>query len=246
MIFTQSVHSQPAGNPSSLSGFSPIPWYDEGDQHGAEFSYAVNGAGDVNGDGYDDIIVGSPKYATTENPGGTAFVYYGAPSGLPIQPQWVAGNDVQGSRFGAAVSSAGDVNGDHYDDILIGAYEYTVPDISNVSHQGRVYLFYSSPDGLGAGDANWTFTGDRSDENLGYAVAAAGDLNGDGYDDIVVGARRYEQDDKKVGAVFVFYGSASGLTQTTPDWMVIGDDPGADFGASVNRRFCEQRRRCES
>ncbi len=234
VIFTKSVLSQQASSPLTLPGLVATPWYDEGDQHGAEFASAANGAGDINGDGYDDIIVGGPKYTTDEYPGGTAFVYYGAASGLPLQPQWTTGGTVQGSHFGGAVNSAGDVNGDGYDDILIGAYEYTIPDVANVSHQGRVYLFYGSAAGLGMGEADWTFTGDRSDENLGYAVASAGDVNNDGFDDIVIGARRYEQNDKKVGAAFVFYGSANGLTQTAPDWMVIGDDPGADFGASVN------------
>lgn len=234
VIFTKSAQSQPASSPLSASGFNPSPWYDEGDQHGADFAYAVNSAGDVNGDGYGDIIVGGPKYTTEEYPGGTAFVYYGSASGLPIQPQWTTGGDVQGSRFGGAVSSAGDVNGDGYDDILIGAHEYTIPGSVNVSKQGSIYLFYGSAAGLGTGEADWRFNGDRSEENLGYAVASAGDLNGDGYDDIIVGARRYSVDDKKVGAVLVFYGSAEGLLQTSPDWMVIGDDAGADFGAAVN------------
>ena len=234
VIFTQSVHSQQASNPLALPDLAAAPWYDEGDQHGADFAAAVNSAGDVNGDGYDDIIVGGPKYTTTENPGGTAFVYYGSASGLPLQPQWTTGGAVQGSHFGGAVNSAGDVNGDGYDDILIGAYEYTIPDIANVSHQGRVYLFYGSATGLGTGEADWTFAGDRSDENLGYAVASAGDINNDGFDDIIIGARRYEQNDKKVGAALIFYGSAAGLTQTAPDWTVIGDDPGGDLGASVN------------
>lgn len=234
MIVTQSVRSQSASSPSPLPSLNTTPWYDEGDQHGAEFAYAVNGAGDINGDGYDDIIVGSPKNVTVQYPGGSAFVYHGAPSGLPLGPQWTTGGAIQGSRFGAAVSSAGDVNGDGYDDILIGAYEYTIPDVPNVSHQGRVYLFYGSASGLGAETADWTYDGDRSDENLGHAVATAGDVNGDGFDDIIVGARRYEQNDKKVGAVLVFYGSSNGITQTAPDWMVIGDDAGADFGAAVN------------
>ncbi|MCB9422605.1 MAG: FG-GAP repeat protein [Ardenticatenaceae bacterium] len=234
VIFTKSVHSQQTSSLLSLPGLAATPWYDEGDQHGADFAAAVNGAGDVNGDGYGDIIVGAPKYTASGYPGGTAFVYYGAVSGLPLQPQWTTGGDILGSRFGGAVNSAGDVNGDGYDDILIGAYEYTIPDVPFVSHQGRVYLFYGSASGLGSDEADWTFAGDCADENLGYAVASAGDINGDGYDDIVVGARRYEQDDKKVGAVLVFYGSANGLTQIAPDWMVIGDDPGADFGTAVN------------
>jgi hypothetical protein len=231
---TKFVQSQPISSPLALPTLNPAPWYDEGEQHGADFASAVSSAGDVNGDGYDDVIVGGPKYIDAGYPGGTAFVYYGSASGLPSEPQWITGGDVQGSRFGAAVSSAGDVNGDGCDDILIGAYDYTIPDLSNVSHQGRVHLFYGATDGLGSDEADWTFEGLTADEHLGYAVASAGDINNDGYDDIIVGARRYEQDDKKVGRVLVFYGSAAGITQTEPDWTVIGDDAGGDFGTSVN------------
>lgn len=234
VFLTKFAHSQPISSPFALPTLNPAPWYDEGDQHGAEFAYAVSSAGDINNDGYDDVIVGAPKYTDAGYAGGTAFVYYGSASGLPSEPQWITGGDVQGSRFGAAVSSAGDVDGDGYDDILIGAYDYTIPGSENVSHQGQVLLFYGSDSGLDDEDV-WTFNGETADEHMGYAVAAAGDINNDGYDDIIVGARRYEQDDKKVGRVLVFYGSPDGLTQDAPpDWEVIGDDIGGDFGAAVN------------
>ncbi len=230
------LHLASSGQPVNslpLSIFSSLSWFTQGDQPGADFGAAVNTAGDINGDGFADIIIGAPKYTIEGNKGGAVFVYYGSAAGLPDQPDWIMGGERKGSEFGFTVSTAGDVNGDTFDDVIIGAYEYTTDD-ANTSHEGRAYVYYGSSSGLSTTAADWVLTGTHSGENFGYAVATAGDVNNDGYDDVIVGARHYPQDDKLVGAAMLFYGSAAGLTQTAPDWMVLGDQAGANFGGSVN------------
>jgi hypothetical protein len=93
-------------------------WYAQSDQGGSEFGFAVAGAGDVNGDGYDDILIGAPKYDDGSVRGGAAFVFHGGPAGFGDAPHWSFGGEVKGSRLGAAVAGAGDINSDGYDDIM--------------------------------------------------------------------------------------------------------------------------------
>ena len=109
------------------AGFSSVilpSWYAQSDQGGSEFGFAVAGAGDVNGDGYDDILIGAPKYDDGSVRGGAAFVFHGGPAGFGDTPHWSFGGEVKGSRLGAAVAGVGDINSDGYDDIIVGAYRY--------------------------------------------------------------------------------------------------------------------------
>ena len=218
---------QPVPALSSIVSLSSS-WFDEGDENGAEYGNAVAAAGDVNGDGYDDIIVGAPKHSNIVDRGGSVFVYYGSAGGLPNQFDWTLSSDRKGAAFGAAVG-AGDFNGDGYDDIIIGAPEYN----ATASGQGRVYVVYGSPTGLAAAPA-WTFEGTQKEEFLGYAVASAGYVNDDPYADIIIGSWRHQVDGSPVGAALLFYGQAGGLTQTAPDWTANGSQTGSAFGAAVD------------
>ena len=89
-------------------------WTSDGDQTGDEYGFAV-AAGDVNGDGFADLIVGAPKYDAGIYREGAAFLFPGSPGGLAAQPTWIGRGAQQGSRYASALSS-GDVNGDGYDD----------------------------------------------------------------------------------------------------------------------------------
>src|SRR4030095_4840869 len=86
---------------------------------------SVAWAGDVNGDGYADIVVGAPGYENGQHLEGGAFVYYGSPSGPAATPSRVYEGDQASSEYGRAVGTAGDVNGDGYADLLIGAPEWS-------------------------------------------------------------------------------------------------------------------------
>jgi hypothetical protein len=103
--------------------------------------------------------------------------------------------------FGNSVSSAGDVNGDGYDDIIVGAHGYTSPNFN----KGRAYIYFGGP--AMDNKADVTLDGEASLHYFGFSVSAAGDVNGDGYDDVIVGAyghTRCTQD-----RAYIFYGGAA-------------------------------------
>ncbi len=186
-------------------------------------------AGDVNRDGFPDLIVGAPAHDAAGGPGfGKAFVYYGSADGLPSSPSWSAEGEQAGSLFGAAVGSAGDTNGDGFGDIVIGAPGHDLGDNSFERDSGRLYIYLGSAQGLLSTPA-LVVDGRPYDlggsGRLGISVAF-GDFNGDGFSD-VVGAEfaRY------VGGADVFYGSASGPSATN-SWS-FGPQAGRALGSSV-------------
>lgn len=186
----------------------------------AMFGDALSSAGDVNQDGYDDVIVGCRWCFGT----GAAYIYHGSANGLSGAANRVLYGEVSASRFGKAVSAAGDVNSDGYADVLVGAPIYNAGSYA----EGKVYLYYGSASGVNSAPA-WTARGMQADSEFGSSVAAAGDVNGDGYDDVLVAARRYDNGEMDEGAIFVWHGSATGLTPNgTPanaNWMAESNVP---------------------
>ena len=212
----------------SAVGLSTRPaWSAEGDQAAAYFGHAVATAGDVNGDGYDDVIVGADLFDGGQDNEGKAFAYYGSPSGLSATPNWTAEGNQLDAIFGSSVGTAGDVNGDGYDDVIVGALEWT----NGQSGEGAAFVYLGSPSGLSTGPA-WTAQGDQVSAEFGSAVGMAGDVNGDGYDDVIVGATEYDHGQTDEGAAFVFQGSATGLS-TAASWMGESNADSSRFGVSA-------------
>ena len=98
-----------------------LTWTAQSNQASASFGTSVSGAGDINRDGFADVLVGAPGYDNGEADEGRAFLYLGSPSGLSSEPAWTAESNSAGARFGSSVSGAGDVNGDGFADAVIGA-----------------------------------------------------------------------------------------------------------------------------
>ncbi len=172
---------------------------------------AVCTAGDVNGDGYSDILVGNHLYMSGLQRFGRVDLFLGSAAGPATTPDW--SYEVSGSTyFGYSVSTAGDVNGDGYDDVIIGAPHYS----GSFTQGGRAYVFHGSAHGLPS-NPNWTFTGDQDTAWCGMCVATAGDVNGDGYDDVLVTSPQEAGTYELEGRVDLFYGSASGLA-IHPNW----------------------------
>ena len=199
-------------------------WSAQSDQAGALFSISVSTAGDVNGDGYSDVIVGSSYYDNGQTDEGRAFVYYGSASGLSLTVNWTAENNSESSNFGNSVSTAGDVNGDGYSDVIIGAY--------NFNNNGRAYAYYGSASGLSV-TSNWNSNVSQFVAQFGYSVSTAGDINGDGYSDIVIGAPAYDNGQTNEGRAFVYNGSSTGLS-LTQSWTAESNQANSGFGTSVS------------
>jgi hypothetical protein len=199
-------------------------WMARGNITWGHFGRSIDGAGDVNNDGYDDIIVGTTEtYLTTH-----VFVWFGGPeglgdNGLPTNADWKASSSNPGAYgYGQVVRGIGDVNGDSYDDIMIGADVFD----GSITNQGAVFVYFGSASGLGdpgtPANADWMGTGAQTDSRFGWAGDGVGDLNGDGYEDLAVGAYAYDNPETSEGKVFVWYGSSGGLgdngTPANADW----------------------------
>jgi len=223
----------------SPDGLPPMfQWMVEGDMPDMELGYQVNPAGDVNQDGFADIIIG-----TNMTPTGYAYVYTGTLAGLSNQPQWVGFGEQDGDGFGTAVNTAGDVNNDDVDDIIIGAPYF---DGAAGSDSGRAYVFYGpissavqSPDWIGEGGEIEYY----ADGLFGYSVSTAGDVNGDDFDDVIIG-EPFGRSEVIQGRALIYTGTLSGLFMPGSGepagiydaaWMSDGPDWGnSEYGASVS------------
>jgi len=209
----------------SPTGFSTsIAHRIESNEPNALFGLALGAAGDVNADGYGDVIVGAPEYSGGEALEGRAQVFFGSPTGLLVEPAWTMDSNIAGALFGESVSTAGDVNGDGYDDILIGADGVD-------GFAGAAYLYLGGPTGPARTPA-WIGTSGKADSQYGFAVASAGDVNADGYDDVVVGAPYLDSAEDTEGRVYVYHGGPTGLG-ATPAWTKESNTPAQLFGYSV-------------
>jgi hypothetical protein len=190
-----------------------------GEAKNSFFGFWASSAGDINDDGYSDFIVGAFAANGTH---GRAYIYMGSPSGLNPTPALTLTGQTNFELLGYSVSTAGDVNGDGYADVIIGGYGY-------LTSTGRAFVYAGSPIGL-AETPMVTLTGESIGDQFGSNVATAGDLNHDGYADVIVSARGYLS---HTGRVYVYLGSASGL-HSTPSYTFTGEAIGDEYGFAAN------------
>ncbi len=212
----------------SAAGLSPTAaWTAESDQASADFGFSVGFAGDVNGDGFSDIVIGAFRYDNGQAEEGRAFLYLGSAGGLTLAPAWTAEPDQASARFGVSGASAGDVNGDGFGDVIIGCEAFD----NGQMDEGRAFLYLGSLDGLASTPA-WTAESNQADAFFGVSVGTAGDVNDDGFSDVIVGADNYTNGQSEEGRAFVYHGSAAGL-EGSPSWTAESNQAGAGFGWSV-------------
>jgi hypothetical protein len=187
----------------SATGLALTPaWGVESNQIGAVFGIAVASAGDVNGDHFSDVIVGADLFDNGEINEGAAFVYLGSGTGLATTHAWMTESNDQDSHYGHAVASAGDVNGDGYSDVVVGAYLFDIAGDSG----GRAFVYHGSESGLSPQIA-WQVVGNQGTSFLGLAVGSAGDVNGDGFGDVIIGAPGDTNGETQEGRTFLYYGN---------------------------------------
>ena len=200
----------------------------ESNQASASFGRCVSGAGDVNGDGFSDVIVGAYYYDNGQTNEGAAFVYHGSPAGVILPAADTLESNQAHARMGSSASSAGDVNGDGYADVIVGCYGYD----NGHSNEGAAFVYHGSASGVSTTIASLLEINQAS-AFFGGSVSSAGDVNGDGYSDVIVGADRYDNGQTDEGGAFVFHGSTSGIS-TTFATQTESDQAYANMGCSAS------------
>ncbi|WP_137158270.1 FG-GAP repeat protein [Rhizobium sp. FKL33] len=239
---------------------------------------SVSSAGDVNGDGFNDIIIGANGNDRGGSTAGAVFVVFGKATGIDVDSNnvfdlagltadkgFIIKGEMAGDLAGNSVSSAGDVNGDGFDDIIVGARDND--DAGDKT--GAAYVIFGTASGFGAAVAGqrvvdlstlsashgFIIKGDTVGDQAGWSVSSAGDVNGDGFGDMIVGAPYGDDGGDSAGEAYVIFGTASGFgskvagqrvidlsTLTASQGFVLrgGQSPskngpyGSDTGASVS------------
>jgi len=209
--------------PVSVDGRkAPVTQGGLGDGFGTSFTTF----GDLQNDGVSDVAIGAPYILNPSSTTGAVFIYLQNPAGGTVQT--LLSNQVN-SSFGFSVAGVGDVNGDGYGDLLVGAPNYNPGSHPNA---GQASLYLGNSFGFGAAPS-WTFTTNEDGAGVGYAVAWAGDVNRDGYDDWIVGAPYHTNGEINEGAVYLFFGGAGALP-ATPAWTQESDQSEAAMGYCVS------------
>lgn len=171
------------------------------------FGHCVADAGDVNGDGWPDFVVGAPFDNTKGAQAGRAFVWFGGPE-LRFAPDVVLDSGSAGDWFGWSVAGIGDFDDDGYDDVAVGGPGDDAPG----DKQGAVWVYFGGPDFDGS--QNQKFAGEQGGDRFGWSVSAAGDLDRDGIDDFVVGAPYADGPLVDSGHVHLFLGDDNTISTT--------------------------------
>ncbi|MCI0528259.1 MAG: hypothetical protein L0Y56_12540, partial [Nitrospira sp.] len=199
------------------------------------FGISVACAGDVNKDGFSDIIVGAFLNDGGGENAGRAYIFFGGSSLVnkgANDANVILTGQAADDRFGTFVSAAGDVNGDGYDDVIVGAYSND----SGGANAGRAYLYFGGDSNVLDDLPDAVLSGEAAGDQFGIRVARAGDVNGDSYDDVIVGADGANVGNAdNAGKAYLFFGSPNmaGRNASQADAILQGNTQDAIF-ASVN------------
>ena len=221
-----------------------------GDQSGR----SVASAGDVNGDGFADLIVGADGADPHGSHSGASYVVFGKASGFAANIDLSSLDGTTGFKLsgaaaydlsGVSVASAGDVNGDGFADLIVGAYGAD----PHGADSGASYVVFGKASGFAAnidlstldGTTGFKLSGVAAGDFSGFSVATAGDVNGDGFADLIVGAFGADPHGTYSGASYVVFGKASGFAANidlstldgTTGFKLSGAAAGDQSGRSV-------------
>jgi hypothetical protein len=212
---------------------------------GDRFGAAVASAGDVNGDGYLDIIVGATHADANGANSGTAYVLFGTASGLPANPDLAALDGTNGFRIhganadafaGYSVASAGDFNGDGYGDLIVGV-------TGDAAGKGGAYVVFGKAGGFAADlqvadlDGTGGFRFSAGNYDLTGQTVRSGDINGDGLSDLVVSAPLNDDNGSNSGVVYVIFGTTDPMAATLAPGDLDGSNGFRLFGLTTPVEF---------
>ncbi len=184
--------------------------------------------GDLNGDGYADILAGAPEYNSGQVFEGAAQIYYAPGNGSGLfsnTPNVTIESNVADTLLGASVAIAGDINGDGDNDIVLGAPGFD----GSFMNQGALLVHLNSNGFTDA--ASGVVLGGQNGAAMGFAVSSAGDVNGDGFADFMVGSNGFDAAVSNAGEVRLYHGGEE--LNLTADFIKNGDNVAMRFGSSL-------------
>ena len=204
-----------------------------GEVGGDEAGFPVAGGGDVNGDGYDDFLIGANENDEADSAAGQAYLIFGRDSGWAMDTSLGSAdasflgvdND---DHAGAGISVAGDLNGDGFADLVIGA----PGNDDGTNNAGKTYVLFGAASGwsqdVSLSMASASFEGEANGDQSGIEVDSGGDVNGDGYDDLLIGAPYNNDEAQDAGKVYLVLGGQNvwgpDLDLEYADGSFLGED----------------------
>ena len=227
-----------ADNSLALSDYSFV-----GENYDDQAGRSVSSAGDVDGDGLGDLLVGAYGNDDGGADAGKAYLILGASLGstseidLSLADYSFVG-ELSGDSAGHSVSSAGDVDGDGLDDLLVGA----IFNDDGGNKAGKAYLILGASLGISSeidlSLADYSFLGENIEDWAGYSVSSAGDVDGDGLDDLLVGAMFNDDRGGDAGKTYLILGASLGISSeidlSLADYSFVGENRGDWAGFSVS------------
>lgn len=220
-------------------------WTRQGSQAYEYLGRRAENAGDINGDGRDDLIIlaDGANAQSGVHGWGRAELYFGTPTGYPTTPDWCVRGDLGNQSVNWAAAGIGDVNNDGFGDLAVSSRRW-----NGGSDPGGVHVFYGGPLGPNGGqdalmnEADWVALGSASQQVafFGVALLGPGDVDGDSIDDLLISATNTTRGETYEGAVFLFPGSQNGLTPgpvasyTDATWSVVTNRTHGYLGRSLH------------
>ncbi len=172
------------------------------------------------GSGYSAVIIGAPNYSNGQANEGAAYIYHGSNGGLNWTWNTLLESNLANALFGASVAGVGDLNGNGFYEVAVGAPGWA----SGQAGEGGTFIYFGTPAGLAVAGMQ-TIQSNIVGAQLGYDVNEAGDVNGDGYADIVIGVPLVTNGQANEGRLWVVEGAPTGIGRPTHKWRATPSVP---------------------